>query len=43
MRSLSLAQGLLIFPLEATALGEGERVTVQVLDEGFRARVDAGF
>lgn len=43
MRSLSLAQGLLIFPLEATELDEGDHVTVQLLDEGFLAGFDAGF
>jgi molybdopterin molybdotransferase len=43
LRSLSLAQGLLVFPLEATELAEGESVVVQLLDEGFHARSDAGF
>ncbi len=32
MRSMSDAQGLLVFPAEATRLEAGERVTVQVID-----------
>lgn len=43
LRSMSLAQGLLVFPAEATHLGAGEHATVQVLDEGFFARESRGF
>lgn len=35
LRSMTLAQGLLVFPAEATTLAAGERVRVQVLDEAF--------
>ena len=43
MRSMSLADGLLIFPLESTELREGEEVVVQVLDPGFFAGTTPGF
>ncbi|MCC6642321.1 MAG: molybdopterin molybdotransferase MoeA, partial [Deltaproteobacteria bacterium] len=35
LRSMTLAQGLLIFPAEATELRAGQTATVQVLDESF--------
>jgi len=35
LSSLSVAQGLLVFPAEATAIADGERVRVQLLDEDF--------
>lgn len=43
LRSLVLAQGLLVFPAGATHLAEGERVVVQVVDEGFFSRTSRGF
>jgi molybdopterin molybdotransferase len=43
LRSMSLAQGLLVFPSEATELREGETVQVQVLDEQFLASDSPGF
>ncbi|MBW2230060.1 MAG: molybdopterin molybdotransferase MoeA [Deltaproteobacteria bacterium] len=43
MRSLTQADGLLVFPLEATELAEGARATVQILDDGFFAAERAGF
>jgi len=43
LRSMSLAQGLLVFPAEATELREGETVQVQVLDEQFLASDSPGF
>jgi molybdopterin molybdotransferase len=43
LRSMSLAHGLLIFPAEASALGEGELASVQVLDESVFAPGEAGF
>jgi molybdopterin molybdotransferase len=43
LRSMSLAQGLMIFPAEATILKAGERVTVQVIDESFFAGEVRGF
>ncbi len=43
LRSMTLAQGLLIFPAEASALNEGDTATVQVLDEGFFASNEPGF
>jgi molybdopterin molybdotransferase len=42
LRSMALAQGLLVFPAEATELAEGAPVQVQVLDEDFLAAPDAG-
>ena len=42
-RSMSLAQGLLVFPSEATELAEGSEVTVQIVDEGFFAAMTRGF
>lgn len=43
LRSMLLAQGLLVFPADATALNEGDTATVQVLDEDFLAAADPGF
>jgi molybdopterin molybdotransferase len=43
MRSLALADGLLIFPLEASELAEGECATVQILDDAFFAAEQPGF
>ncbi len=43
LRSMTRAQGLLIFPAEASALNEGDTATVQVLDEGFFASNEPGF
>ena len=43
LRSMSLAQGLLIFPAEATELRAGEKATVQVLDESFLAADEPGY
>jgi molybdopterin molybdotransferase len=42
LRSLTEAQGLLIFPADATRLSEGETGQVQVLDEGFLAAAGSG-
>jgi molybdopterin molybdotransferase len=42
LRSLTLAQGLLIFPEDASALRSGDSVSVQVLDEGFFASETSG-
>jgi molybdopterin molybdotransferase len=43
LRSLTQAQGLLVFPAEATKLRKGERATVQLLDDGFLASATPGF
>ncbi len=43
LRSMTRAQGLLIFPAEASRLNEGDTATVQVLDEGFFASSEPGF
>jgi molybdopterin molybdotransferase len=43
LRSLTLAQGLLVFPAEATHLEEGARVVVQVVDEAFFSQSSRGF
>ena len=43
LRSMSLAQGLLVFPAEESHLPSGGRATVQVLDEGFFAGETRGF
>ncbi len=43
LRSMALAQGLLVFPADATELPAGAAVQVQVLDEDFLAAADAGF
>jgi molybdopterin molybdotransferase len=43
LRSMALAQGLLVFPAEASELPEGAVVPVQVLDEDFLAAPGAGF
>jgi molybdopterin molybdotransferase len=42
LRSMALAQGLLVFPADATELPAGAPVQVQVLDEDFLAAADAG-
>lgn len=42
LRSMALAQGLLIFPASATELAAGSVAQVQVLDEDFLAAADAG-
>jgi molybdopterin molybdotransferase len=42
LRSMALAQGLLVFPAEATELAAGAPVQVQVLDDDFLAAPDAG-
>ncbi len=42
LRSMALAQGLLLFPADATELSAGAAVQVQVLDEDFLAAADAG-
>jgi len=43
LRSMALAQGLLVFPAEATLLRAGESAIVQVLDDGFFAATEPGF
>jgi len=43
MSAFSKADGLLIFPLEASELAEGEEVTVQLLDDDFLAGDGPGF
>ncbi len=43
LRSMTLAQGLLIFPAEATELRAGQKATVQVLDDEFLAAEGPGF
>jgi molybdopterin molybdotransferase len=43
LRSLTRAQGLLVFPAEATRLAKGDRATVQLLDDGFLASETPGF
>lgn len=43
LRSLTQAQGLLVFPAEATQLRKGERATVQLLDDSFLASTTPGF
>ncbi len=43
LRSMSLAQGLLVFPADATELRAGEKASVQVLDEGFLAADAPGY
>lgn len=42
LRSMALAQGLLVFPAEASALRAGDPVQVQVLEEDFLAAEDSG-
>jgi len=42
LRSMIEAQGLLIFPAEATRLAAGERAEVQLLDESFLASTGSG-
>lgn len=42
LRSMALADGLLVFPADATLLPAGAPVQVQVLDEDFLAASDAG-
>lgn len=43
LRSMSLAQGLLVFPADETLLPAGTQATVQVLDESFLAADAPGF
>lgn len=43
LRSMVDAQGLLIFPAEATRLSEGETAPVEVIDESFLAAPGPGF
>ena len=43
MRSMAMADGLMIFPLEATEIGAGEPVTVQVLDDRVHDGAAPGF
>ena len=43
LRSMVSAQGVLIFPAEATELAEGDTATVQILDEEFFASPEPGF
>ncbi len=42
-RSMTLAQGLLVFPGPMSELNEGDEVTVQILDEGFFSGTERGF
>lgn len=42
-RSMTDAQGLLVFPGPASELAEGEEVTVQIVDEEFFSGSDRGF
>jgi molybdopterin molybdotransferase len=42
LRSMALADGLAVFPAEASQLAEGETVQVQLLDEDFLAAPDSG-
>ena len=42
LRSMALAQGLLLFPADATELSTGAAVQVQVLDGDLLAATDAG-
>jgi molybdopterin molybdotransferase len=42
MTSMARADGLLVFPEEASALAPGEKAWVEVLDEGVFARVQPG-
>ncbi|MCH2172122.1 molybdopterin molybdotransferase MoeA [Myxococcota bacterium] len=43
LRSMTLAQGLLIFPADETELSEGQEVEVQVIDPDFLASSQSGF
>jgi len=43
LRSMSLAQGLLVFPAEAAELREGEEAVVQLLDDDFFLSEEPGF
>jgi molybdopterin molybdotransferase len=43
LRSMTRAQGLLLFPAEATELREGDTATVQILDAEFFASARPGF
>jgi molybdopterin molybdotransferase len=43
VRSMADAQGLLLFPTEASEMREGEIATVQVLDDAFFAADAPGF
>jgi len=42
-RSMSLAQGLLVFASSATEMAEGDEVTVQIVDESYFTGTDRGF
>jgi molybdopterin molybdotransferase len=42
LRSMTLAQGLMIFPAEATEMQAGSEVTVQVIEEQFFASTESG-
>lgn len=42
-RSMTLAQGLLVFPGPESELAEGDEATVQIVDEGFFSGTDRGF
>jgi molybdopterin molybdotransferase len=43
LRSMIRAQGLLLFPADATELREGDRAAVQILDRDFFVSSDPGF
>ncbi len=43
LRSMTLAQGLLVFPADATKLRQGDVATVQVLDPDFFSAATPGF
>ena len=43
LRSMTLAQGLLVFPAEATELRAGDTATVQVIDESFLLAGEPGY
>ena len=42
LRSMVLAQGLLVFPAEKSEIAAGERASVQVLDPEFFSRSESG-
>lgn len=42
-RSMTLAQGLLVFPGPESELAQGDEVTVQIVDEGFFSGTERGF
>ena len=43
LRSMALADGLLVFPAEAVRLAAGEKATVQLLDDSFFDSAEPGF